>query len=107
MRKITDNMLVFNITTPFHKYGTIIGRFGYSEAEKHLVAEVKGPSGGIGIEILFCILSINDFDVKFSLETPMEFLTKALVIGKLKEDMVSKGFSIWALKKVMFFIGNT
>jgi hypothetical protein len=85
-------MLEFNITTPFHKYRTITGRFGYSETEKHLVAEVKGPSGGTGIEILFNILSFNDFDVKFSLETPMEFLTKALVIGKLKKDMVSKGF---------------
>lgn len=82
-------MLVFNITTPFHKYGTITGRFGYSEAERHLVAEVKGPSGGIGIEILLSILSLSDFDVKFSLQTPLEFLTKALVIGKLKKDMVS------------------
>jgi hypothetical protein len=82
-------MLVFNITTPFHKYGTITGRFGYSEAERHLVAEVKGPSGGIGIEILFSFMSLSDFDVKFSLQTPMEFLTKALVIGKFKKDTVS------------------
>jgi len=82
-------MLVFNITTPFHKYGTITGRFGYSEAERHLVAEVKGPSGGIGIEILLSVLSLSDFDVKFSLQSPLEFLTKALVIGKLKRDMVS------------------
>jgi hypothetical protein len=82
-------MLVFNITTPFHKYGTVTGRFGYSETERHLVAEVKGPSGGIGIEILFSILSLSDFDVKFSLQTPLEFLTKVLVIGKLKKDTVS------------------
>lgn len=82
-------MLVFNVTTPFHKYGTITGRFGYSEAERHLVAYVKGPSGGIGIEILLSILSWSDFDVKFSLQTPLEFVTKALVTGKLKKDMVS------------------
>jgi len=88
LKKFSDSMLVFNITTPFHKYGTITGRFGYSEAERHLVAEVKGPSGGIGIEILLSILSLSDFDVKFSLQTPLEFLTKALVIGKLKKDMV-------------------
>lgn len=94
LKKLSNSMLEFNITTPFHKYGTINGRFGYSEAEKHLVAAVKGPSFGIGIDILFSISSISDFDVKFSLETPMEFVTKALVIGKLKEDMVSKGFGI-------------
>ncbi|XP_069692884.1 uncharacterized protein Apoltp isoform X2 [Periplaneta americana] len=88
LKKLTDSMLVFNVTTPFHKYGTITGRFGYSEIQKHLVAEIKGPSGGVGIEILFSITSITDFDVKFSLETPMEFLTKALIIGKLKKDMV-------------------
>ncbi|PNF28889.1 hypothetical protein B7P43_G03854 [Cryptotermes secundus] len=88
LKKLSNSILVFNITTPFHKYGTITGRFGYSEEQKHLVAEVKGPSGGIGIEILFNILSFSDFDVKFSLETPMEFLTKALVIGKLKNDMI-------------------
>ena len=82
-------MLVFNITTPFHKYGTVTGRFGYSETERHLVAEVRGPSGGIGIEILLSIQGLSDFDVKFSLQTPMEFLTKALIIGKLKKDMVS------------------
>jgi hypothetical protein len=106
LKKISNSILVFNITTPFHKYGTITGRFGYSEAEKHLVAEVKGPSGGIGIEILFNILSFSDFDVKFSLETPMEFLTKALVIGKLKKDMVSKVLCVFSLKTLMCFIRN-
>jgi hypothetical protein len=102
LKKLSNSILVFNITTPFHKYGTITGRFGYSEVEKHLVAEVKGPSGGIGIEILFNILSFSDFDVKFSLETPMEFLTKALLIGKLKNDMVSKDLSVCNLKTLMW-----
>jgi hypothetical protein len=106
LKKISNSILVFNITTPFHKYGTITGRFGYSEAEKHLVAEVKGPSGGMGIEIIFNIVSFSDFDVKFSLETPMEFLTKALVIGKLKKDMVSKRLSLCALQMLMCIIRN-
>ncbi|PSN49824.1 hypothetical protein C0J52_08839 [Blattella germanica] len=87
-KKITNCMLEFNITTPFHKYGTITGRFGYSEMKRHLVAQVKGPNGGLGIEILLSIVSTNDFDVKFILLSPMEFMQEALVIAKLKKDEV-------------------
>lgn len=81
-------MLVVNITTPIEKFRSVVGRFGLNEREKHLVAEVRYPGGTLGIEILFVVINLSDFDVKFNLATPLEALEKVMVIGKMNLENV-------------------
>lgn len=88
LRKLTDNMLVVNITTPIEKFRSVVGRFGLNEREKHLVAEVRYPGGTLGIEILFVVNNLSDFDVKFNLATPLEALEMVMVIGKMNLENV-------------------
>lgn len=82
-------MFFFNITTPIEKYKMLTGRFGFSERKRHLVAEVRAPSGAVGVEVLFYILNISDFDVKFNLATPIDFLQNVMVVATVKNDRVS------------------
>ncbi|GLH12107.1 Apolipophorins, partial [Gryllus bimaculatus] len=88
VKKLTDNMLVFEITTPMENYSKITGRFGYSGERKHLVAEISSPHAQIGIEILFQFQNTNNFDIKFNVATPIEFLQKAILVAKLEEETV-------------------
>lgn len=87
--RLTDSMLVLNITTPLEKYKEIRARFGASDVERHVVAEIVYPGGTLGTEALFNVRAITDFDVKFSLCTPIEFLQRILVVAKLKPETVS------------------
>lgn len=87
-------MLEFNVTTPLEKYNKMTGRFGINDESKHVVAEIIYPTGSVGTELLFNVASIADFDVKFSLATPLEFLERILIVGKLKEEEVSQHFDI-------------
>lgn len=88
VKKFTDNMLVTNITTPIEKFRNIVGRFGISEKDRHIVAEVRGPQSALGIELLFAIISVSNFDIKFNLETPLEAFEKIMIIGKMKPETV-------------------
>lgn len=88
LRKLTDNMLQINITTPIDRFRTIVGRFGINDKTRHLVAEVSAPTGGLGIEMLFNVLSTSEFDVKFRLASPFEALEKVMLIAMLNNDMV-------------------
>lgn len=90
MSKLTRSMLMFNVTTPIEKYDKIVGRFGINDVIRHVVAEVNYPNGSIGAELLFNVQSISDFDAKFSLATPLEFLQRLLIVGKLKPEEVGK-----------------
>lgn len=94
MTKLTRSMLEFNVTTPLEKYNKMTGRFGINDESKHVVAEIIYPTGSVGTELLFNVASIADFDVKFSLATPLEFLERILIVGKLKEEEVSQRFDI-------------
>lgn len=87
--RLTDSMLVLNITTPLDKYKDITARFGISDVERHVVAEIVYPGGSLGTEVLFSVHSITNFDIKFSLSTPVEFLQRILVVAKLKPETVS------------------
>lgn len=89
LQRITESMFYFNITTPIEKYNKLTGRFGLSERKRHLVAEIRAPSGAVGTEVLFLISDISDFDIKFALATPIDFLKNAVVVAKLKSDRVS------------------
>lgn len=88
VKKITDCMLVVNITTPIVKYRNIISRFGLVNRNRHFVAEVRAPAGALGIEVKFAVNTMNDFDVILNLETPIEDFKKIMLLAKLKSDMV-------------------
>lgn len=88
VKRILENMLVINVTTPIEKYRTVHGRFGMSQKDKHIVAAVRAPTGALGVEFLWAVTSISDFDVKFNVETPMKDLEKCMLIGKMKADTV-------------------
>lgn len=88
VKKLTDCMLVVNITTPIEKYRNIVSRLGLVNRKRHFVAEVRAPLGALGIEVKFAVESMSKFDVIFNLETPIESFKKIMLIGKLRSDMV-------------------
>lgn len=103
VKKLTENMLMVNITTPLEKFLKIFGRFGINEHDKHVVAEVRSPNAALGIEFKWAVIAISDFDMKFNLETPLEAFQKVMLVGKMKPDTVEfKG----GLNKIMLgFVG--
>ncbi|XP_051858776.1 uncharacterized protein LOC117563530 [Drosophila albomicans] len=88
VRKVTDNMLTINITTPLEKFQTIHGRFGLNEKKRHAVAEVRAPTVALGVEALADIKNLLDFDVKLSIATPIETFQQAAVLAKFHTDRV-------------------
>lgn len=88
VKKMLENMLEINATTPIDKYRTIYGRFGINQKNKHVVAAVRAPTGALGVEFLWDVTTISDFDVKFNIETPMKDLEKCMLIGKMKPDSI-------------------
>lgn len=103
IKKLTDNMLVMNLTTPIERFRHIVGRFGINDRDKHLVAEIRAPLSALGVEILFKVVSSSEFDVKFNLETPLEAFAKVLAVGKLNPDSVD--FRGGWNKVVLGFVG--
>lgn len=88
VKKLTNCMLVVNVTTPIPKYSNIVSRFGLVKQNRHFVAEVRAPGGALGVEVKFAVISMGDFDVIFNLETPVENFKKIMLVGKLKSDMI-------------------
>lgn len=103
VKKLTDNMLVANITTPIERFKTIVGRFGINERERHIVAEVRAPNRALGIELLFAVNAVADFNIKFNLELPMEGLEKVSAVAKMKPETVE--FKGCYDKIVLGFVG--
>ncbi|XP_034475095.1 uncharacterized protein LOC117782196 [Drosophila innubila] len=88
VKKLTDNMLTINITTPLEKFRTINGRFGLNEKKRHAVAEVRAPTAALGFEALADIKNLLDFDVKLSVATPIESFQQAALFGKVNTERV-------------------
>lgn len=88
IKKLTDCMLVTNITTPIEKFKKISGRFAINEADRHFVAYVKAPASAMGVELKFVVVNIVNFDVIFNLETPTETFQKVMFIGKINSERV-------------------
>lgn len=103
VKKLTDNMLVANITTPIERFKTIVGRFGINERERHLVAEIRAPNRALGIELLFAVNAVADFNIKFNLELPMEGLERVSAVAKMKPETVE--FKGCYDKIVLGFVG--
>ncbi|KFB38034.1 AGAP008807-PA-like protein [Anopheles sinensis] len=88
VRNLVDCMLTANVTSSNENYRNINGRFGISEKDRHLVAEVITPKSALGVEILYAIVSSQNFDVKFHLATPLKDLEKVILRGKLQPDNI-------------------
>lgn len=96
VKKLTNCMLVVNVTTPIEKYRNIVSRFGLVDRKRHFVAEVRAPGSALGIEVKFDIESMSQFDVIFNLEAPIIFslnatsesFSKMMLIGKLQPEMI-------------------
>lgn len=88
MKKLFDNMITFNLTTPSNGFGNLLGKFGIVEVKRYLIADLKTANRSVGIEVLFDFHSITDFDLKFYVATPQAAFEKILVVGKLKEDYI-------------------
>lgn len=88
VKKITNCMLVMNVTTPIKKYRAINGRFGLIDRNRHVVAELRAPNTALGIEIKFAVKAINSFDIIFNVETPIASLAKAMLVAKLQADII-------------------
>lgn len=81
-----ESKIEFNVTTPLEKFAFVRGRFGLSESNRHVVAEVVTPNGPLGVEALCQIFpSTYDFDIKLMLATPIEVLQKAMLMAKLNQ----------------------
>ncbi|KAF5274561.1 hypothetical protein FQA39_LY07173 [Lamprigera yunnana] len=85
-KKFTDNMFVFNVTTPKEKYKMITGKLGFLEEQRYLVGLVQYPTGTVGLEIKLNFDSLQKFDVIIYAATPIEFLETVLVVGKLNQE---------------------
>lgn len=84
VRRLRESMVQFNITTPLEKFSFIRGRFGISESNRHVVAEVVTPSGPVGVEALVQFLTAEyDCNVKLSFATSLELLQRLLLVAKL------------------------
>lgn len=87
LARIKESMVEFNLTTPLERYAFLRGRFGLSERDRHVVAEVVSPSGPLGFEVLFQLFtgSSYDFNVKLQLATPLDVLQRSLLVAKLNK----------------------
>lgn len=88
MKKLLDNMISFNLTTPIDTFPYLLGRFGIIELKKYVIAELRTSNKSLGIELLYDFNSITDFDLKFYLALPQPAFERVLAIGKIKEDTI-------------------
>lgn len=88
LRRLLDNMIVFNLTTPIETFPYLFGKFGIQESKRYLIADLKTINKSLGIEILSNFVSISDFDLKFHIATPQPAFEKVLAIGKIKDDTI-------------------
>lgn len=86
--RIMDSMISLNITTPVERFRHVVCRLGVSDRERHAVAEVRLPSSALGAELLWAVDGLADFDVLFSVETPLEAFQRVRLVGKMRPDTV-------------------
>ncbi|XP_072402619.1 uncharacterized protein Apoltp isoform X1 [Diabrotica undecimpunctata] len=81
--RITNCFLIVNATSAREDYQL---RLISSLANRHFVAMVTYPSGGLGVEVLVSVTSIVNFDIKLHLATPIEFLQDVVLVTKLQPE---------------------
>ncbi|XP_028158784.1 uncharacterized protein LOC114351683 isoform X6 [Ostrinia furnacalis] len=82
MRRITNCMLVVNVTSPITELPQTTARFGFIEADRHLVAMVVTPNTTTGIEVLLKLLTVQDFHIFGHVALPIQYLNRAIITAK-------------------------
>ncbi|KAI4503203.1 hypothetical protein M0802_001425 [Mischocyttarus mexicanus] len=111
---LKESMLQLNLTTPIEKYAFVKARFGLSESNKHIVAEIMNPSNTLGFEAICQLFtSFYHFNVMLSLATPIDVLQRSLLIAKLNKqeadfrvtyNNMTAGFQgVWYYKNITDF----
>lgn len=85
-RRITNCMLIVNVTTPTDDYQL---RFKVAAEDRHFIALFSYPTGNLGAEVLFSLNSLTNFNTKLYVATPVEFLQKVIIAAKLVPNEVS------------------
>ena len=88
VKRLLDNMITFNLTTPIETFPYLLGKFGIREMKRYLIADLQTLNRSLGVEVLFDFKSITNFDLKFYIATPQPALEKILAVGKIKEDTI-------------------
>lgn len=86
--RITDSMFSLNISTPIEKFSKVVCRLGASDRERHAVAEIRLPASALGVEMLWAVDALSDFDVLLSVETPLEAFQRMRLVAKMRRDTV-------------------
>ncbi|RVE52154.1 hypothetical protein evm_003227, partial [Chilo suppressalis] len=82
MKRITNCMLIVNVTSPMTDFSQTTARFGFIEADRHLVAMVVTPNTTTGVEVLLKLLSVQDFHIFGHVALPVQYLNRAIVTAK-------------------------
>ncbi|CAH2058175.1 unnamed protein product, partial [Iphiclides podalirius] len=82
MRRITNCMLVVNVTSPAGELSRMSARFGFVEKERHLVAMVVTPNSTTGIELLLKLVSMQEFHVFGHVALPVQYLNRVMLTAK-------------------------
>ncbi|CAH0561935.1 unnamed protein product [Brassicogethes aeneus] len=80
-RKFTNSKLIVNVTADDEDYQA---RFIISEEKRHFVAQAVLPNRTLGTELLLQMHSLSDFDIKFTLDTPIQFIRSVLIVARLQ-----------------------
>ncbi|XP_041972420.1 uncharacterized protein LOC121728328 [Aricia agestis] len=88
MRRITNCMLTVNISSPLPQLAETTARFGFVEADRHLVAMVVTPSTTTGIEVLLKLTSLQDFQIFGHVALPIEYLNRAMITARRATEEV-------------------
>ncbi|CAH2241543.1 jg25523 [Pararge aegeria aegeria] len=114
MRRITNCMLVVNVTSPIPQFSHTTARFGFVEADRHLVAMIVTPNTTTGIEVLLKLLSLQDFQIFGHVALPLQYLNRAMITAKRAAEEVDFrvgwgsmdfGFTgIWQWKSILDFV---
>nr|XP_034825791.1 apolipophorins [Maniola hyperantus] len=114
MRRITNCMLVVNVTSPIPQFSQTTARFGFVEHDRHLVAMIVTPNSTTGIEVLLKLLSLQDFQIFGHVALPLQYLNRAMITAKRAPEEVDFrvgwgsmdfGFTgIWQWKSLLDFV---
>ncbi|VVC87834.1 unnamed protein product [Leptidea sinapis] len=121
MRRITNCMLIVNVTRDATIRST--ARFGFVEADRHLVAIVITPNSTTGeylnvkfsgVEVLLQLVSMQEFNILGHVALPIQYLNRAILTAKRASeeldfrvgwDSMDFGFTgIWQWRSLSDFV---
>ncbi|XP_013138334.1 PREDICTED: uncharacterized protein LOC106103192 [Papilio polytes] len=114
MRRITNCMLVVNVSSPASEQSRMTARFGFVERDRHLVALVVTPNSTTGVEVLLQLQSLQQFQVLGHVALPLHYLSRALLTARRAPQQLDFrvgwsdmdfGFTgIWQWKSALDFV---